>query len=92
VKVDNRCQVKESAFTDRQVGDVADVALVHARGGEVTANEIRCFRRGRIRDGGLHPAAQPQALDAVAAHHPGQLLVVDPLPAVVQFGGDPGAP
>ena len=35
VQVDHRCQTKESALTDRQVRDVADVAAVDRRSGEV---------------------------------------------------------
>jgi hypothetical protein len=38
VQVDDGGQVEEPALTDRPLGDVADVALIHLVGGEVPAD------------------------------------------------------
>jgi hypothetical protein len=63
-------QVEEPVLTHRQVHDVAGVALIHLPGGEVPADQIRCFHCGRVRDRGLHPAAQPQPLHRRRAPQP----------------------
>jgi hypothetical protein len=73
-------------------GDVTDVTLVDRRSGEVPADQIRRLGCGRIGDGGLHLPTQPQTLDAVPAHHPGDLLMVDRQAVTLQFSGDPRRP
>jgi hypothetical protein len=47
--------MEELALADGQIGDVIDVALVDPRGGEVSADQLRCLRRGGVRDRRVHP-------------------------------------
>ena len=77
--VDHRRQVQVRAVGEREVGDIADVALVGRGSGEVTTQQIRHPLIGRLRDRGADPAAQPQPGDVMFAHHPDDPLVVDPL-------------
>lgn len=57
-QVDYGREIAELSAADAEVGDVTDVLRVHLRGGEVAADQIRCLRRGRVRDGGAVPAPQ----------------------------------
>jgi hypothetical protein len=63
VTVDHGGQVEVRPVGDREVGDVADVALVGLFGGEVAAQQVGHGLLGRVGHGGAHPAAQPQPGD-----------------------------
>jgi hypothetical protein len=72
VTVDHGRQIQVLPVGQRQVGDVADVALVRRGGGEVPLQQVGHLVIGRFGDRGADPAAAPVAGDAVLAHHPGR--------------------
>ncbi len=88
-KVDDGRQVAKLPAPDGQVGDVADVLRVGLVRGEVAADQVRRFGRGRVGDGGAVPAAQPDPFDPGRPHDPSDAFVVDRLAArLPEFGGD----
>ncbi len=87
VEVDHRGQVEKRAVSDRQVREVADVARVRCRRGEVTAETVGHGGRvdvSRWRGRALPP--EPYALDSSDPHQSGNALAVDPLPLSTQLG------
>lgn len=81
------------ATLDWRIGDIADIPLVRLPDTKVPADEIIEAAACLIRVCGSHPAAQADAGQAEAGHHPGHGLVIDPLACwctVMELGGDPG--
>jgi hypothetical protein len=92
VAVDHGGQVQVGAVGQRQVRDVADVAVTGRLGGEVPVEQVGDLLPRRLGDRGPHPPLLLVAADPVLAHHPRDPLVVDPLTSrcvVVELRGDP---
>jgi ABC-type Fe3+/spermidine/putrescine transport system ATPase subunit len=61
----------------RAVGEVRHPLVVRPGGGEVTAQQVRCARRGGVRVGREAPLRAARAPDALGAHQPGDLVTAD---------------
>ena len=94
-QIDDRGQVEVGAASDRQVGDVPDVAAPRRPSAEVTLDEIGELPPRGLGRSGPDPASQSDAGQAVNAHHARYALVVDPLARAagsVEISGDPRGP
>ena len=98
VAVDHGGQIEVPAtrrLGERQVGDVADVALSGSWSGEVPLEQVGHLLIGGFGQGGVDLSLLDVAGDAGRAHHASDALVVDPLTGrrtVVELGGDPRRP
>jgi hypothetical protein len=54
-------QIQKLPAVQREIGDVADILRVRLACREVTADEVRGLRRGRVRNSGAVSAAQAHA-------------------------------